>query len=138
MFDEAAGAIYRFIGALPLLYDADPRKIYFMGFSQGAAAAYATAMRNPGTIQGIAGLLGFVPVQSSAALETLALKEMPIFMAVGVDDPYISHERTKSCAQTLMASGALLDYREYETGHRLNAQGLRDLRAWWKALAARK
>jgi phospholipase/carboxylesterase len=135
MFDEAVEAIHHFIGALPQLYNADPQQIYLMGFSQGAATAYATATRHPGSIQGIAGLLGFVPVESSAAVETLALKGLPIFMAVGINDPYISYQRTQNCAQTLRDAGAHLDYREYETGHRLNAQGMRDLREWWSVQA---
>jgi predicted esterase len=88
-------------------------------------------MGHPGLIRGIAGLVGFVPVQCNAAVETAVLKGLPIFMAVGVEDPYIPHLRAQNCARTLRATGADLAYHEYETGHRLNAQGVRDLTAWW-------
>lgn len=131
MFSEAVSSVVTFIEALPDLYAADPERIYLMGFSQGAATAYATAMSHPGLVQGIAGLVGFVPVESNAAVETRALKGLPIFMAVGKEDTLIPFKRTQSCAQTLRMAGADLDYHEYETGHRLNAQGMRDLRAWW-------
>jgi phospholipase/carboxylesterase len=131
MFDEAVSAVARFIEALPGLYKADPEQIYLMGFSQGAATAYATAMRNPGLVKGIAGLVGFVPVQCDDAVRIAALSELPIFMAVGRQDPLIPYTRSQACARTLRATGADLTYREYETGHRLNAQGVRDLRAWW-------
>jgi phospholipase/carboxylesterase len=131
-FNAAVTAITRFIRALPEAYNADPDQVYLMGFSQGAAAAYATAMRHPGIMSGIAGLVGFVPVQCEAAVETAALKGLPIFMAVGKEDPYIPYSRAENCARTLRETGAELAYREYATGHRLNAQGLRDLKAWWK------
>jgi phospholipase/carboxylesterase len=131
MFDEAVTAVSSFIKALPTAYAADPSQVYLMGFSQGAATAYATAMAHPDLVQGIAGLVGFVPVQCDAAVETVVLKGLPIFMAVGVEDPYIPHSRTQNCARTLMDAGADLAYREYETGHRINAQGMRDLKAWW-------
>jgi phospholipase/carboxylesterase len=130
-FTEAVDAVSDFILSLPSHYGADPDRVYLMGFSQGAATAYATAMVHPGLVAGIAGLVGFVPVQCDAAVETAVLKDLPIFMAVGIDDPYIPHERTKNCAQTLRDAGASLSFREYSTGHRLNAQGLRDLKSWW-------
>lgn len=134
-FDEAVEAVAAFIQELPRLYQADPKHIYLMGFSQGAAAAYATAIRHPGLIRGIAGLVGFVPVECGAALETSPLLELPIFMAVGRRDPFIPLSRTSFCAQTLTMAGADVDYHEYDAGHRLNAKGMRDLAKWWQARA---
>ena len=130
-FDDAVEAVATFIRSLPLLYDTDPNRTYLMGFSQGAATSFATAMCHPGLIQRIAGLVGFVPVECDAAVETKVLRELPIFMAVGKEDPFIPYTRAFGCAQTLRDSGADLTYREYDTGHRLNAQGVRDLKAWW-------
>jgi phospholipase/carboxylesterase len=132
-FDEAVTAVTRFIKALPDLYYADPSQIYLMGFSQGAATSYATAMQQPGLVQGIAGLVGFVPGECDDYVETAVLQDLPIFMAVGINDPTIPYEQSQRCAQTLKAAGADLTYQEYETGHKLNAQGVRDLKAWWTA-----
>jgi phospholipase/carboxylesterase len=130
-FDEAVAAIVRFIQALPALYHADPEQVYLMGFSQGAALAYAVAMRQPGLVRGIAGLVGFLP-EGCGAEETAVLRDLPIFMAVGKEDPLIPYERARACADTLEAAGANLTYGEYETGHRLNAAATRDLQAWWR------
>jgi phospholipase/carboxylesterase len=132
-FDEAATAVTRFIRALPELYNADPEQIYLMGFSQGAATAYATAIRHPGLVQGIAGLVGFIPGECGKMEETAVLRDLPIFMAVGKQDPTIPYEQSLRCAQTLRKAGAALTYNEYDTGHKLNAQGVRDLKTWWKA-----
>jgi phospholipase/carboxylesterase len=135
MFDPAVTAVTNFISSLPELYRADPERIYLMGFSQGAATAYALAMGHPGLVQGIAGLVGFVPVECAAAIETVVLKDLPIFMAAGRSDHYIPFTRTQGCAQTLRDSGADLTFRDYDTGHRLTAQGMRDLQSWWDQFA---
>ena len=131
-FDEAVTAVTRFIHALPTLYNAAPSQIYLMGFSQGAATAYATAMQQPGLVQGIAGLVGFVPGECGKMVETAVLRDLPIFMAVGTEDETIPYALSQQCAETLRGAGATLTVGEYETGHKLNGQGIRDLRAWWK------
>jgi len=130
-FDEAVTAVTHFIHTLPKEYNADPRQIYLMGFSQGAATAYALAMKYPKLVRGVAGLVGFVPEACDAAVQMQALNELPVFTAVGKEDPLIPYERSQRCAQILRKSGADLTYREYETGHKLNAQGIKDLREWW-------
>jgi phospholipase/carboxylesterase len=130
-FEEAVSAVSGFIHALPTLYQADPTHIYLMGFSQGAATAYATAIRYPGLVKGIAGLVGFVPTEAETALTSLPLKHLPVFMAVGKEDPTIPYPVALACAETLRSGGAQLDYNEYNTGHKLNAQGMKDLKTWF-------
>lgn len=130
-FDEAVTAVARFIRALPELYDAHPDHIYLMGFSQGAATAYATAIRYPGLVQAIAGLVGFMPTESEAALANAPFDGLPVFMAVGKEDDTIPLSRARATAEALRMGGAWLEYREYDTGHKLNAAGMRKLEKWW-------
>ena len=132
-FDEAVTAVTHFIHALSNLYNADPQHIYLMGFSQGAALSYALAMRQPGLIQGIAGLVGFIPEQIESALATDPLQNLPVFIAVGTKDERIPVKLARHGANTIKKAAAQLDYNEYDTGHKLNAQGMRDLTAWWQA-----
>jgi phospholipase/carboxylesterase len=130
-FDTAATAMAQFLHALPRVYNADPDHLYLMGFSQGAAVSYATAMRNPGLIQAIAGLVGFIPDACATPANLEALEDMPIFMAVGLEDKLVPHERALGCAGVLRQANAQLSYNEYNTGHKLNSQGMRDLQQWW-------
>ncbi|HLF28717.1 MAG TPA: alpha/beta fold hydrolase [Anaerolineae bacterium] len=132
-FDTAVATVVRLLRALPDLYHADPDHIYLMGFSQGAALAFATAMRQPGLVQGIAALVGFIPTDCADAASLAALKDLLAFMAVGQEDERIPLERSQACARTLRAAGARLEYHEYNTGHKLSAEALRDLKAWWEA-----
>jgi len=49
----------------------------------------------------------------------------------GRSDPRIPVERAERCAAALRAAGAQLQYHLYPTGHKLDAQGMRDLARWW-------
>ncbi len=106
-FDEAVAAVARLIRALPEVYDADPGRAYLMGFSQGAATAYALALRHRELAGGVAGLVGFVPEgceeQASGGCD---LSGLPVFMAAGRRDPYIPLERSRACANTSARTGA--------------------------------
>jgi phospholipase/carboxylesterase len=130
-FDTAATAMVQFLHALPRVYNADPDHLYLMGFSQGAAVSYATAMRNPGLIKAIAGLVGFIPDACATPTNLETLENMPIFMAVGLEDKLVPYERALGCAKVLRQANAQLSYNEYNTGHKLNSQGMRDLQKWW-------
>jgi phospholipase/carboxylesterase len=131
MFDEAVSAVIHFIKALPKLYRADPKQIHLMGFSQGAATAFATAMRHPDLVRSIAGLVGFAPENCEAEVESGVLNGLPIFMPVGAEDTTIPLARSRQSAEVLRTAGADLTYQEYETGHKLNAQGMRALKEWF-------
>jgi phospholipase/carboxylesterase len=134
-FDVPVGAVMDFVATLPELYNADLSRLYLMGFSQGAATSYAIAMRHPGAIRAIAGLVGFVPMECGDLQTAASLDGMPIFMAVGTEDERIPYSRSLACAQTLNLAGAELDYHEYEMGHRLNAEAMRELKAWWEKVS---
>ncbi len=135
LFDDAVGAIVRFIHTLPARYGADVRRLFVMGFSQGAAAAFAVALRYPGLVSGLAALVGFMP---GAVTDDLSapLAGLPVFMAVGRRDTVIPLTQAHACAAVLRTLGADLAYHEYECGHKLDAHGMADLQAWWRAHAA--
>ncbi|HIP71545.1 MAG TPA: hypothetical protein EYH05_09140 [Anaerolineae bacterium] len=134
-FDTAVNAITQFIHALPALYNADLQQIHMMGFSQGAAAALATAVRHPAWIQAIASLVGFMPTPAQRTLPPNVLQDLPVFMAAGAQDERIPLVTARSSAQAVQTAGASLTYKEYDTGHKLNAQGMRDLKNWWGSLS---
>jgi len=137
-FDEAVESVVALIHALPRIYNVDAQHVYLMGFSQGAATAYATAIRHRELVQGIAGLLGYVPTDCDDALNVEPLKGLPVFAAVGRNDPLSPYERSQLCWRLLHEAGALLDYNEYDTEHRLTAEGMRDLKRWWQERTAER
>ncbi|VAW31417.1 hypothetical protein MNBD_CHLOROFLEXI01-4734 [hydrothermal vent metagenome] len=131
MFETAVATIIQFIYSLPSLYNADLNQIYLMGFSQGAATSLATAIHDPELVKGIASLVGFMPREAAVAIETARLAELPVFMAAGTKDERIPLSIARESGKAVRAAGAFLEYREYETGHKLNGAGMRDLKQWW-------
>ncbi|MFZ1400377.1 MAG: alpha/beta fold hydrolase [Candidatus Promineifilaceae bacterium] len=130
-FDTAVDHLLSFIDTLPEKYDADPEQIYLMGFSQGAATAFALAIREPARVQGIASLVGFMPREVETAMDAARLADLPVFMAVGTEDDRVPLDIAREGGKAVRAMGAFLEYREYETGHKLNGAGMRKLKQWW-------
>jgi phospholipase/carboxylesterase len=131
-YAPAVTAVHRFLDAMPELYHADPGRIYLMGFSQGAAAAFALALDDPERARGIAGVVGFVPEECETAVAPRPLEGLPMFMAVGKDDQMVPYEIAQKSCEVIENAGADLEYHEYDTGHKLNAQGMKDLKQWWQ------
>ena len=130
-FEDAVQRVSAFIKVLPELYNADLNQLYLMGFSQGAATAFATAVSHPGWTKGIASLVGFMPLEVDDAIDDALLEDVPVFMAVGTKDDRVPVEIARECGKAVRAMGAFLEYREYETGHKLNGEGMRKLKQWW-------
>lgn len=137
-FDTAVTAVYHFIQALPDLYQADLDQLYLMGFSQGAAVSLAAAIHHPGWIKGLASLVGFAPLGLDQLIEQRPLQDLPVFMAAGTQDERIPLAIARNSAKTVRALGAELQYNEYDTGHKLNIDGMHALKAWWAAQAIRQ
>ncbi len=134
-FTPAVAALDQFIHALPELYQADLSRLYLLGFSQGAAVSYTYAMRHPNIVKGIAGLVGLMPTGVMDDPDLNNLRDLAVMMLVGRKDSTIPLPVADECATTLIKAGARLDYRAYNTGHKLNAQGMRDLKQWWQLVA---
>ena len=131
-FEPAVAAVKRFIAALPSLYNADLSQLYLLGFSQGAAVSYSYTLQDDTRVQGIAGLVGLIATDAEESPHLTKLRDLPILMAVGRTDDTVPHAISHSCANALIHGGARLDYREYDTGHKLNSKGMRDLTQWWQ------
>jgi phospholipase/carboxylesterase len=132
LFDDAVAAVKQLVKSLPALYNADLDRVVLMGFSQGAAVSFAVALHHPELVKGVASLVGFMP-EDVTTLQS-PISNLPVFMAVGKEDPTIPLEKAREAAGILRAAGADLTYHEYDTGHKLSSQGMRDLTAWWSRL----
>jgi phospholipase/carboxylesterase len=129
-FEGAVAVLARFIAALPDLYGADPARIGVMGFSQGAATAFAMAIARPGMLAAVASLVGFVP-EGALSGGGQALAGLPVLMLVGNRDELVPLVRARASAAVLRGGGAALTYGEYDVGHKVSTAGQRALAAWW-------
>lgn len=129
-FEKGLAALTAFVEQLPQALAVDPRKMIVMGFSQGAALAYALLLAHPHLCNGVAALAGFVPAPAQPWATPGRLQGKPVFIAHGTQDPTVPLADA-DLAQTLMqASGATVTYVTDPTGHKVGAQGMRALKAW--------
>lgn len=109
---------------------------YLLGFSQGAAYTWATAIRNPERIRGVicfAGILPpadkpwslFTPTQMSSALQG-----MRIFVAHGRDDRAIAFRNSENITRKLSEMGCRVAFHPFSGGHELPPTLLKKAAAW--------
>ena len=105
-------------------------QIDLIGFSQGAALTYTTAILHPDRIRALAALSGFVPRGAEKILSTGVLKGKPIFVSHGRQDDMVPVELARRSVALLEGSGALVKYCETDGGHKVSAEcfpGLKEI-----------
>jgi len=156
-FTEAVTTLRHFVSSLPTLYPISHDRIVLIGFSQGAAVCQALTLSYPEITLGLASIAGASPVHpvpNAQSPRTAATRQvrmhrvvklgryapdlprhnslagMPIFIAHGRDDDTVPIDSARSSREIFTRKNAAVTYHEYESDHKLNAQGFRDLGAW--------
>jgi phospholipase/carboxylesterase len=101
--------------------DADLSSIVVLGFSQGAALAYAMALLHPAKIRTIAGLASFMPDGSEAISRNQPLSGKHVFVAHGNQDKTIPIQKAHEAVKILELAGASVSFCEDHVGHKLSA-----------------
>jgi len=125
--------IRKFLGEIVEAYDCDPKAVYLMGFSQGAMMSLAVALTYPGSAAGVVAMSGRVPPQT---LEQIADKDtligLPIFVAHGARDMLLPINHGREARAMLSELPVELTYREYDMGHEISYDSLKDVTGWLK------
>jgi len=130
-FRKGVAALQAFLDAALAHYPVDPRKIVLLGFSQGGVMAYDLALREPSRFAGLVALSSWLPRALSDAIPRLPEHEgFPVLVQHGTQDEMIGVERGRESRELLLARGVNLSYREYEMGHEIRPEALRDLVTW--------
>jgi phospholipase/carboxylesterase len=126
--ESAVGAAIEFVDEAAARYPIDARKLVVLGFSQGGVMAYNLALRQPERFAALVGIsTWFPPELVQEATDHEALRQLPTLVQHGSSDPAIDVARARQSVETLRTLKMPLIYREYDCGHEINAQGLRDL-----------
>jgi len=106
-------------------------RLVLAGFSQGGAIALQTGLRHPERLAGIMALSTYLPVADTLAAEASAAnRDVPIFMAHGLDDPLIPIERARTSRKLLESAGYRVEWHEYPMAHSVCAQEIADISSW--------
>lgn len=120
-----------FLTALPEAYGVDPRRLYLLGFSQGAIVSSALAMLMPERIAGVVMHSGYVAAEHTKLdLNPDGLAGKPFFVAHGKYDDIIPVTWGRDGQEYLEAAGADVIYKEYPIGHSISEESLYDLSEW--------
>jgi len=129
-FRPAMDALWEFL--IPENFPgADLEKLDLMGFSQGAALAYALAFLYPQRVRSLAGLAGFLPEGCEALARNLPLKGKSVYVAHGKVDKQVPVEKGQEGVRILQEAGGEVSYCESEVGHKLSARCFKGLRKFF-------
>lgn len=98
-----------------------------MGFSQGAAMAYALAAFYPQSVNQVIALAGFLPQDDPMPGHYSGLNGKKVYIAHGTQDDTVPVTLAREAVQTLQAVGADVSYCESEVGHKLSLSCLKGL-----------
>jgi phospholipase/carboxylesterase len=128
-------ALLRFIAEAAAAYGADPRRVYLMGFSQGAIMSASVALTEPEAVAGAVLMSGrILPEIRPQIADAGRLAGLPILLLHGTEDAVLPIQHGRASRDLLGALPVALTYNEYRMGHEVTADSLADVQAW---LAAR-
>ena len=123
-FHPAIAAIKTTLSGLKNTHGFGGNPLLLMGFSQGAALAFA-AVQAGLEVDGIISLAGFVPTGGLTAFRGL-----PVFWGHGTLDELVPIERACADVKRLLDADAQVQFCETEVGHKLGIECTRGLKTW--------
>lgn len=128
-------ALIAFIHEAVTAYGADPKRVYLMGFSQGAIMSASIALTRPDLIAGAVLMSGRILSEIQPLIvghEKLA--GLPILIVHGTLDAVVSINSGRAAREMLSALPVELTYHEYPTmGHEVSPESLADVTMWLSA-----
>jgi phospholipase/carboxylesterase len=108
-------------------YGLDPKRLFAVGFSNGANIAAAVLQLRPEALAGAALLRAMVPLQDPPAAD---LSGKPVLILSGASDPIVPAEYAKRLASLLTGAGASVQHQVLPTGHGLTQTDVALTKTW--------
>ncbi|HNT22859.1 MAG TPA: VOC family protein [Anaerolineales bacterium] len=130
-FEFGRQTMIKFVGEAAKAFNADPRRVYLMGFGQGSVVSLGMMLTNPEILAGVVVISGQIPpeVKSSWA-PSEKFKEFPVMVLHGKSDDIFTIALGRSTSAELSTLPVVLTYREYGMGHYLTQECLTDAFNW--------
>lgn len=131
--------ILQFIDQAVRAYDADPRAVYLMGFSQGAIMSASLMLTEPEVLAGVIAMSGrILPEVRPKASAPERLIGFPVMVVHGIYDDVLPISYGRASRDYLTTLPVDLTYREYPMAHQITEDSLGDARAWLSTQLDRK
>ena len=121
---ELAGFVDRAVDE----YDIDQRRLFAVGFSNGANVAASLLLTYPRLLAGAILLRAMVPFEPD---KTLDLSRIPVYLAAGRSDQMVPPENTERLAQVLREAGADVTLDWQPGGHGIGPAEIQAARKWF-------
>ncbi len=129
--ERSRQVIAQFIGEAVPAYGADPRRVYLMGFSQGAIMSVATLLTRPELLAGAVAMSGALPREvRPLQAPPERLQGFSVMAVHGVYDDVLPIAEGRALRQHLSQLPVRLDYREYPMRHQISDESLDDVCGW--------
>jgi phospholipase/carboxylesterase len=127
-------ALITFLDEAVNAYDADPKKVYLMGFSQGAIMSASIALTHPQLVAGAVLMSGrILPEIQPLIASNEELSGLPFLVVHGTADMVLPISYGRASRQLLSSLPVELTYHEYRIGHEVSQESLADVTAWLSA-----
>ncbi len=131
LFEKALVTLRRFVDEAVQRYPVEKRKVVLLGFSQGGVMGYTLALRDPARFAGLAALSSWLPGPLASSITVQPEHAgFPVLVQHGTEDPMIAVDRARESRTELLRLGVGLSYHEYEMGHEIRPEALKDLLIW--------
>ena len=127
---KARSALIAFIEDLAAGPEVDPRRVFLLGFSQGAGMALSVALHRPQLAAGVIFLSGLVVPQMLPEGGAEGLRGLEVLMVHGRQDPLILIAKARASRDLVEKLPLRLRYRECEMGHEIDEDCLEEVRGW--------
>ena len=121
---ELAGFVDRAVDE----YDIDQRRLFAVGFSNGANVAASLLLTYPRLLAGAILLRAMVPFEPD---KTPDLSRIPVYLAAGRSDQMVPPENTERLAQVLREAGADVTLDWQPGGHGIGPTEIQAARNWF-------
>ena len=121
---ELAGFVDRAVDE----YDIDQRRLFALGFSNGANVAASLLLTYPRLLAGAILLRAMVPFEPD---KTLDLSRIPVYLAAGRSDQMVPPENTERLAQVLREAGADVTLDWQPGGHGIGPAEIQAAQKWF-------
>lgn len=130
---ESRMMISEFIAEAVNFYQIDPKKIYLMGFSQGAIMSYSLMMTQPDSLAGVVAMSGRLDDELFPdPVNPQELAGFPLMVTHGLSDDVIPINFAQEAKAVLSNLPVDLTYKEYPMGHEISQASINDIVGWLK------
>lgn len=132
--EESRLILKEFIDGVAKEFAVDVKKIYMLGFSQGAIMSYSIALTYPGLIRGVAALSGRILKEIRPGVTKKGNEDLRIFIGHGTLDTVLRIDFAREAKTYLESLDIIPEYHEYEIGHGISKEEVTALNEWFKVI----